>query len=125
MSGGHFDYENDHLASQIYDYLLTPTYGANGFGQSKLARQINPFEDIVISELIFDVFCLIHSYDWYKSGDTCEKTYRDDVLYFKNKWLRPLRESYIRSIIDDEIQRARDSLYTAFNIQGVSDENSR
>lgn len=124
MSGGHFDYENDRLCENIYGYSVFPNYGEKGFAQSKKARRINPLEDLVISELVFDVFCLLHSYDWYKSGDTCEETYRDDVKRFKKKWLTSLSQSHIKEVVNDEIFRLRDELYKAFDIE-ETEENER
>lgn len=118
MSGGHFSYHNDDLCHELYGWTVFPDYGDRGFNKSKLARQINPLEDLVISELVFDVFCLLHSYDWYASADTCKETYQADVKRFKDKWLKQLPETYVREIIDDEINAVRDKLYQAFNIDG-------
>ena len=119
MSGGHFNYNNDMLCREIFGWEVDPNYGDRGFKQSKKARRINPLEDLVISELVFDVFCLLHSYDWYKSGDTCEETYRKDVKYFKDKWLSKMRVSRTKEIVDDEIDRLREELYQTFNLDEV------
>ena len=116
MSGGHFNYQNDRLCEDIYG--LYPNYGNRGFCQSGKARRQNPLEDLVISELVYDVFCLLHSFDWYESGDTCEDTYREDVMRFKDKWLTTQPSARVKEIVDDEIIRLREELYTAFNIQG-------
>ena len=116
MSGGHFDYRNDNLCHDIYGWGVSANYGAKGFEQSKIARRINPFEDLVISEIIFDVFCLLHSYDWYQSGDTCKETYRADVERFKKKWLNTLPQSYIQEVVDGEVTRLRDEIYKTFGI---------
>ena len=123
MSGGHFDYVNDRLCDDIYGWEVTPYYGSRGFNQSSKARRLNPLEDLVISELVFDVFCLLHSYDWYASGDTCKETYLKDVAYFKEKWLNSLSSSYTREIIDDEIDRLRAELYRSLNIAPIEDNN--
>lgn len=114
MSGGHFDYRNDNLCRDIYGWSISPDYGKRGFEQSALARQLDPFDDIVMSELIFDVFCVIHSYDWWQSGDTGEKTYREDVQRFKDKWLKQIPDDRVREIIDDELNVVRGRLYQAF-----------
>lgn len=118
MSGGHFNYANDHLCHDIYGWGIYPDYGDRGFSQSNLARQLDPFDDIIISELIYDVFCLMHSYDWYASADTGEETYRADVQRFKEKWLKQLPEERIREIIDDELNVVRGRLYGAFFTNG-------
>lgn len=118
MSGGYFDRKNDMLCGEIYKWAVSPNYGEGGFSQSARARCVDPFDDIVISELIFDVFCLLHSYDWYQSGDTGEETYRADVRRFKEKWLKQLPEERIREIIDDELNVVRGRLYGAFFTNG-------
>lgn len=117
MSGGHFNYDNDRACNEIFGWGVSADYGTEGFEQSKLARRINPLEDLVISELVFDVFCLLHSYDWYRSGDTCEETYRDDVKRFKQKWLKSLPKTHIKEIVNDETARLRDELYKSFDIE--------
>ena len=62
MSGGSFDYKDQELLGEIFGYGETWT---------------NKFEDLEISELVWDVLNLIHEYDWYNAGDTGE-----------DKWLK-------------------------------------
>ena len=88
----------------------------------KEARQLNPMEDKQISELVFDVLCLIYSADWYKSCDTGEKTYRDDVKFFKEKWLKVKPEDAIRDEIDKSIKEAKEALYKDFGLIEVEEE---
>lgn len=116
MSGGHFDYQNDNLCHDIFGWGVSPDYGDDGFNQSKIARRLNPLEDLVLSELVFDVFCILHSFDWYKSGDTREETYREDVKRFKDKWLKLLSRKRIKEIADDELEAVRERLYSAFRL---------
>ena len=117
MSGGRFDYSNDRACRDIFGWGVDCDYGENGFSQSKLARRINPLEDAVISELVFDVFCVLHSYDWYACGDTCEDTYRADVKRFKDKWLKPMRGKRAKEIVDDELEEVQKKLYLAFGVE--------
>ena len=56
MSGGTFNYHNDRLKDEIFPYSCNT---------SLKARSINPLEDRVISELVYDVLELIHIYDYY------------------------------------------------------------
>lgn len=53
MSRGHFDYIDQRAKNEIFGY----------FGDE---QQRNVFEDREISELIWDVFELIHDFDYYK-----------------------------------------------------------
>ena len=39
--------------------------------------------DPEISALVYDLFCLLHSYDWAESGDTDMDAYQKDVEIFK------------------------------------------
>lgn len=118
MSGGYWNYQNDHTANTIFDFMC-PDYGEEGFEQSKKARRMNPLEDKVISELAWDIFCLLHSYDWYKSCDNCEETYRKDVKFFKKKWFggKGLTKPMIKKIVDEETEALREDLYKTFELE--------
>lgn len=107
MSGGHWNYENDQAARAIFGWNMDVGYGNAGFSQSKYARRNNPLGDKMISELVWDVFCLLHSYDWYESGDICEDTYKHDLKYFKNKWLKVTPNELIQREIDKTLVQAR------------------
>lgn len=121
MSGGHFNYINDSTCREIFGWNIDCDYGERGFSQSEAARRINPLEDLVMSELVFDVFCVLHSYDWYASSDTCEETYRADVQRFKDKWLKPMRGKRAKEIVDDELEEVRKKLYLAFGEEAPND----
>ena len=99
MSGGHFDYTDSQAKSEIFGWTDKPT---------------NVFEDREISELIFDVFDLIHDYDWYVSGDTCEATWLQAKRAFKAKWLHSQPEERTKATIDSVIDDARQELYKTF-----------
>ena len=114
MSGGFWQYDNDTLARSIYSWDMLPDYGEDGFSQSTEAWERNPLEDKLMSELVWDVFCVLHSYDWYKSGDTGEDSYREDVERFKGKWLKGITEDRIKEMISRELETARAELEKAF-----------
>lgn len=99
MSGGRFEYLDSQLKSEIFGW------------DEKFS---NVFEDREISELVFDVLDLIHAYDWYASGDTCEETYLKAKAAFKKKWLGGNRGVRIRQIVDDALKEAKDELYKTF-----------
>ena len=101
MSGGHFDYIDSRCKDEIFGW----TYD----------RPRNVFEDREISELIFDVFNLIHDYDWYISGDTCKETYLKAKANFKKKWLKNSGVR-VRRIVDDAINEIREELYETYGI---------
>lgn len=106
MSGGYFDYKDLDLSCQI-EYRCNTN---------------NPFEDLEISELVKDVLALIHDFDWYKSGDTCEDSYLQSKRDFKKKWLSSKgREETIRRMVDESIDRLKEELYKTYEIR--SDDN--
>ena len=114
MSGGYWNYENDRAARTIFGWNMDVDYGEDGFKQSKNARRKNPLGDKMVSELVWDVFCLLHSYDWYIEGDTCKETYMDDLKRFKTKWLGvPLEEMWLREI-DKALTEAKEDLIKTF-----------
>ena len=113
MSGGHWEYENDNACSQIFAWDINPVYGLgqkNHQINSTIAMQLNPMEDVEISDLVYDVFCLLHSYDWYRSGDNMEETYRKDVEYFKEKWFKSSRAERMKKYIDSAVSELRQNL---------------
>ena len=111
MSGGHWDYRNDNLARDIFGWHLNLDYGEQGFAERRKAMRLNPLEDKEISGLVWDVFCLLHSYDWYASGDTSEETYRQDVEFFKNRWLKPSRKNVLRGVVEDCCEDLKEELF--------------
>lgn len=120
MSGGRFNYTDRVLTSEMFNVWADYGMGDSEYKQNvKRVRRQNRFEDKVISELIYDAMCLIHSYDWYASDDTGEETYRADVNFFKKKWLKLLGEKYVRELIDEELAETKEELLKALV---VSDE---
>lgn len=106
MSGGRFDYVDSRCKSEI-------------FGWDDKCRNI--FEDREISELIWDVFDLIHAYDWYSSGDTCEDTYLKAKAEFKKKWLKH-DENRVQMVIDNAIDEVRQELYKTYGVGQMEKE---
>ena len=115
MSGGRFDYMNDNLCNELFRWSVCPVYGMatdEEYKRSiKNAREINPLKDKVLSEMLYDMFCLLHSFDWAESGDTSEEVYREDVLYFKKKWLKALPDDIIKRQIEAGLGELREELY--------------
>lgn len=110
MSGGCFDYVNDRACQEIFSWM-SPDYGEYGFSKAKDARKLNPLEDKQLSELCWDMFCLLHSLDWYRSGDTGEETYLADAKYFKDKWFKKDKGAIQREEIDKSVEELREQLY--------------
>jgi len=110
MSGGYFNYLNDNAAREIFGWELEITYGVESLQkEAKQAAKDNPLEDHEISELVYDVFCLLHSYDWYKACDTGYEAYQKDVAFFKNKWLKVTPSERMDRLTDRAIERIKDA----------------
>ena len=99
MSGGSFDYKDQELLNEIFDY------------EEKCS---NKFEDMEISELVWDVLNLIHEYDWYHAGDTGEDKWLKAKIDFKNKWFNSNREERIQRYIDNALSNAKEELEKTF-----------
>lgn len=120
MSGGCFEYSNDRACREIFGWEIDCDYGDKGFSQSPRARRLNPLKNKVMSEMAWDLFCVLHSYDWYSSGDTDEEVYREDVKRFKDKWLK-LDKPKIKVLVDDELEEARQSLYLSLGLEDATE----
>lgn len=111
MSGGRFNYINDSAKSEIFGYFCD--YDENGIP--------NIFEDREISELIYDVFNLIHDFDWYASGDTSKESYLKAKADFKRKWMDN-RGVRVRRIVDESVDALRQELYETYGIESEVEE---
>ena len=81
------------------------------------------FEDWEISELVWDVLDLIHKYDWYASGDTCEDTWLKAKAAFKKKWFGN-RGVRVRQIVDTALRECKDELYKTFGFEDDGKEEN-
>lgn len=112
MSGGEIGRNLYWLKENIFDngyYIETKCgfIGTNNKDYRKsiiLARKRNAFNDKVVGELIYDVFNLLHSLDYYTAGDVCEEDYEQDLANFKNKWLKSLKKPYVKEIVQEYVE---------------------
>lgn len=88
MSGGHYGYKDGGLLEEMYPH----SYWNSDDKRNSLD---NPFEDQLISQLMFDLLKLTHDLDWYKSGDTQEETYLKEKTIFCQKWFGPKRSQKV------------------------------
>lgn len=109
MSGGRFDYKDFELKDEIFGWV------------EDLNRIPNVFEDREISELIWDVFELIHDFDWYKSGDTNEEDYLKAKNEFKDKWFKRDSAERMKEITDAALIELKEDLYKTFGIEAKDD----
>lgn len=114
MSGGRFNYKQYDLAEEIFGYRLHVDYGEEGFSQAPQAARMNPLHDVEMSEMLWDMICVVHSYDWWASGDNGEERYRADVKHFKEKWLGKTPTQRTNKMIQDAMERAKEDAEIAF-----------
>ena len=108
MSGGCFNYSNDATAREIFGYEVNINYGLEKLdADAKKVADDDPLEDREISELVYDVFCLLHSYDWYTECDTSQETYKKDIKYFKKKWFEKTNDERLERLADRAIERIK------------------
>lgn len=112
MSGGAFLYLDSRLKTEIFGF-------ADKWSER---RNLTVFGDIEISELVYDVLCLIHDYDWYVCGDTDEENYLMAKAKFKEKWLRPPQADRVKNLIDGMLNDTREKLYKTY---GITENTSR
>ena len=123
MSGGCWNYMNDSAASEILGYHIYVGYGLDSDKHEKNYKQAirdNPLGDPEISALVYDVFCLLHSYDWAESGDTDMDAYQKDVEIFKSQWFKKARKDRIKEMIDISTEKLKEDLYKAFGFETES-----
>jgi len=109
MSGGYFSYRNDEAKEAIFGCYVNETTVPNVFG------------DREISSLVFDVFNLIHAYDWYMCGDSGKDSWLKKKKAFKDKWFKKSESDRAKELIDVAIRELREDLYETFGVEeGIS-----
>lgn len=125
MSGGYWNFTNDSLAYELFGYQCNTSTGLEGDRHDACFRDVvknNPLYDPEVSALVYDVFCLLSSFDLAKSGDTCIDTYQKDVEVFKKRWFKKSRSEQVREIIDICTENMKKELYEAFSLDLPSGE---
>lgn len=85
------------------------------FGYADKPRDV--FEDMEISELVWDVLELIHDFDWYASGDTGEDDWLKAKARFRKKWFETARKDRLKRIIDNRVEEVRQELYKTIGVK--------
>lgn len=102
MSGGSFGYVGDYIGNHVFNYTVNIHYrNLDSDIECRIVRILNPMDDREVSELLYDMACLLHSAEWYKSGDNCEETYKEHLKQFKKKWFKRTGEDRMQAYKDD------------------------
>lgn len=99
------------FVNDLFGWDIYVAYGEEGFNQAKTARRINPLKDEELSELLWDLLCVMYSQSCANSGDISEDTFEKDREYFKTKWLKRPPKKRIKEEIEKHLAEARDQLY--------------
>lgn len=103
MSGGRWNYEDQALCSELFGgFGNHPTRGET-FEMSRIMSHAGPFGDTELNEQLWDMFCLLYEYDWYKSGDTSVEEWQKARVTYKDKWFGKTPEERARRIAENEI----------------------
>lgn len=102
MSGGRFNYMDSSLMDEIFGYSSKP-------------RDV--FEDMEISQLVWDVLELVHSFDLYASDDTGEDDWLKAKAKFRKKWFETARKDRLKKIIDEKVEETRMELYKTIGVK--------
>jgi len=101
MSGGHFGYEDRRLLEEMYPNSCWRS-------DDKRSPLDDPFEDQLVSQLMFDLLKLTHDLDWYKSSDTSEETYLREKTVFCQKWFAPKRSvKVLEDLVKERFESAK------------------
>lgn len=117
MSGGSFNYASSNLLTNVFSDYISARYDFESENNKKdrlRAIKENPMHDLELSELIYDIAILLHSCEWYDSGDTGYDTYQADVKAFKKKWFKASRNERIKRDIELVLEDARLKLEETF-----------
>lgn len=100
MSGGHYEYSNNNLSSEMFNDWRPQ------IGNYNPSNNGDPMHDPEVSALTYDILALIHSLDWAECGDTDMEDYAKDLKKFRDKWLnsngrQKHLEKLIKTMFDD------------------------
>lgn len=117
MSGGTWNHANDRLGQDIFGWHISfqECIGSQAY-HDELMKVIksNVLEDVELTVLVFDVICLLHTYDYTFAGDYSDETLKKEVEVFKKKWLKRTRKDQIKEMIDLFTEKMKKDLYESF-----------
>ena len=67
--------------------------------------------DAEMNDMIEDLVEVLHDLEWWQSGDSGEKNYRETLAKFKKKWFQGDREERLKGYIDKQVGIVRNELY--------------
>ena len=87
--------------------------GSYSYIYSRLEEEcVGRMYDAEMNDLIKDLCDLLHTLEWWQSGDTSEDRYRENLSRFKSKWFKGDRQERLKGYIDEQIGIVRSQLYS-------------
>ena len=97
--------------------------GSYSYIFSQLSRECEGrMYDAEMNDLIKDLCDLLHTLEWWQSGDTSEDRYREKLSRFKTKWFKGDRQERLKGYIDEQIGIVRSQLYSLIGETQESEE---
>lgn len=78
--------------------------------------------DPEMNDMISDLCKVLKALEWWKSLDTSEESYREELMKFKKKWLNGKREERLKKYIDEQVGLVREQLYTMIGEKAESED---
>ena len=75
--------------------------------------------DAEFAEMLRDAAKVLHAEEWWRSCDSSEDEYREELASFKSKWFGSDRAERLRGYVDREIERARKRCYDLIGAREV------
>ena len=117
MSGGHFNYFHDKITQDIFGWNIDADYNLGAEEQKKgavLARAMNPLNDVELSEMLYDLACVLKAHDWWRSGDCGVECYNNAKRYFKKKWFGKTQKQRIEAQVNKAVEQFRQDVGEMF-----------
>ena len=73
--------------------------------------------DAEMNDLIKDLCEVLHTLEWWQSGDTSEDRYRKTLDRFKAKWFKGDRKKRLKGYIDEQIGITKNQLYALIGVE--------
>ena len=100
--------------------------GSYSYIYSRLEEEcVGRMYDAEMNDLIKDLCDLLHTLEWWQSGDTSEDRYREKLSRFKAKWFKGDRNERLKGYIDEQIGIVRNELYSLIGevVEDGNDDN--
>ena len=127
MSGGRFSYKEQSLCYSVFNYDIQVLYdlaGEKAETNRLRAMRDNPLGDKRVSALIYDVLSLLHSYDYYVSGDTSKDCYINDLNYIRSKYLKIQSDKVLEDYVESRCSEIKEQILSELR-PCIAKEDSR